>query len=335
MTNGDRLTGKIVSKDGDSIMLETEAAGTVKIRWEAVERIVSDEALSLTLDDGKVLQGKLQTEEDKLKIETPDAGEVEISKENIKAVRTPQEQTRFEAEQKRLLESRLTDFWSGTIDAGFSLSSGNADTRTFSFGLNGVRETTGNKLTIYANALHVNNSTSGGNVTTAQSVWTGARFDINVNQKWFGYSASDFEYNKAQKLNLRAVIGGGAGYHAIKSEKTDLDLIFGGTHNYENFSTGLQRNSAEVTIGEEFKHKLNERVKFNKRFVLYPNVSRPGEFRALLDASLQTDVNSWLGLYLTVGNRYNSQPVLQTEKNDFLLSTGLRVSFGKKRNKIR
>ena len=105
------------------------------------------------------------------------------------------------------------------------------------------------------------------------------------------------------------------------------------TNNYENFSNGIKRNSAELLAGEELKLKINRRVRFNNRFVFYPNISRFGNFRALFDGSLQTDINSWLGWHLTVGNRYNSRPVSQTEKNDFLLSTGLRVSFGKNRKK--
>lgn len=333
MLNGDRVTGKILKKDGDSIILETESMGVVKIRWNLVERIVSDEPLSLTLNDGKILEGKVETIQNKLNVKTADAGKIEIDKESVKIVRTPKEQAKFEAEQKSLKEAKFLHFWSGTIDAGFSLTSGNSKTRTITVGLRGTRETTENKLNVYANALQVKNSTSGTKVTTAQSIWTGGRYDIFINQKWFAYGAGDFEYNKPQKLNLRAVVGSGAGYRAIRNDNTNFDFTFGVTHNYENFSTKLIRNSAEASFGEELKHKLNQRVRLNKRFVFYPNLSRFGEFRALFDASLQTDINSWLGMHLTVGNRYNSQPVLQTKKNDFLLSTGLRISLGKNRKK--
>lgn len=333
MLNGDRVTGKIVKKDGDTITLETEAMGVVKIRWNLVERIVSEETLSLTLNDGKILEGKIEVDQNKLKLKTSDSEKIEISKEEVKVVRTPKEQANFEAEQKKLKESRFTDFWAGTIDAGFSLTSGNSKTRTFTIGVRGLRETTANKLNVYANALQVKNSTSGKNVTTAQSIWTGGRYDIFVNQKWFAYVAGDFEYNKPQKLNLRAVAGSGAGYRAIRNDATNFDATFGVTHNHENFSTKLIRNSAEASFGEELKQKLNTRVRLNQRFVFYPNLTRFGEFRALLDSSLQTDINSWLGMHLTIGNRYNSQPVLQTKKNDFLLSTGLRFSLGKNRKK--
>lgn len=333
MLNGDRVTGKIIKKDGDSIILETEAMGLVKIRWNLVERIVSDEPLSVTLNDGKILEGKVEAGKDKINVKTADSEKIELDRKEVKIVRNPKEQANFEAEQKRIKEARFTSFWAGTIDAGFSLTSGNSKTRTFTIGVRGTRETTENKLNVYANALQVKNSTSGKKVTTAQSIWTGGRYDIFINQKWFAYVAGDFEYNKPQKLNLRAVVGSGAGYRITRNDNSNFDVTFGVTHNYENFTTKLIRNSAEASFGEELKQKINPRVRLNQRFIFYPNLTKFGQFRALFDASLQTDINSWLGMHLTVGNRYNSQPVFQTKKNDFLLSTGLRFSLGKNRKK--
>jgi len=333
MSNGDRLTGKIIKKDGDSITIQTELAGTVKIKWTAVTEVISDEPMSLTIADGKILQGTIATEEDKLVVKLNDTETIIIDKQELKTARTPEEQKKIEHEAERLKENRLNDFWSGTIDAGFSMTAGNSDTRSFSFGLRGVRQTPNNKFTVYANALQVRNLTSGDSKITAQSVWTGARYDLDINKKWFAFSSGDFEYNKPQKLNVRAVLGGGAGYHAIRKDRVNLDFTGGLTNNYENFSDGVKRNSAELLLGEEAKIKINNRVKFNNRFVVYPNISRFGNFRSLFDSSLQTDINSWLGWHLTLGNRYNSRPVLQTEKNDFLMSTGLRISFGKNKKK--
>lgn len=333
MSNGDRLTGKIIRKDGDSVVIQTESAGTVKIAWSAVERIISDEPLSLTLEDGKVIQGKVQAEENKLKVETTDAQEVALSLAEVKVVRTPEEQQAFELQQKRLREAKITDFWNGTVDAGFSLTSGNSKTQTFTSALNASRETKGNKLSVYTNALRVENSTSGQPTITAESVWGGARYDMNFEDKWFAYGAGDFEYNLPQKLNIRAVLGTGLGYRAARGDKTDLDWTFGVTNNYENFTGGVQRNSAEGSLGQEIKHKITPRLKFNQKVIFYPNISRMGEFRATFDSTVQNDINNWLGLYVTVGNRYNSRPILQTQRNDFVLSTGLRVSFGKNRKK--
>ena len=285
------------------------------------------------MSDGKTVQGKIEAEEETIKISVAEAENMTIEKKNIKTVRTLEEQKKYETEQKRIEESRLTDFWSGTVDVGFSLTSGNSDTRTFTAGAKGVRETPRNKFTAYANALQVKDTSNNTNKIKAQSIWSGVRLDVDLNPRYFAFGSGDFEYNKPQKLNMRAVLGGGLGYHAYRKDSFKLDLTGGLTNNYENFSNGVKRNSAELHLGEELKFNINSRVRFTERAVFYPNITRMGDFRALFDSSLQTDINNWLGWHLTIGNRFNSRPVDRTEKNDFQLSTGLRFSFGKNKKK--
>lgn len=332
LKNGDRLTGTILRKDADSITIQTEAMGQVKIKWTSVAEVVSEQPLTVTLADGKTVEGTVVVLGDKIEVAT-NGQKIGFDQKMVQAVRSKDEQGKFEAEEKRKNAKGIFAFWSGTVDAGFSMTAGNADTRSFSGGFRAVRETPKTKLSAYANALQVKNSSTGVVKVTAQSVWYGARFDADLNKKWFTFASGDFEYNKPQKLDIRAVLGGGVGYHAIRKENANLDFTFGGTNNYENFSTGLTRNSPEALFGQDLKIKINKRARFSNRFVFYPNLSQFGDVRSLLDASLQTDLNSWLGWHVTVGNRYNSRPVSATEKNDFLMSTGLRVSFGKNRKR--
>ncbi len=139
------------------------------------------------------------------------------------------------------------------------------------------------------------------------------------------------EYDKPQQLDFRTVFGGGLGYRMIRNEKTKLDLFGGGAFNREYFSDGTRRNSAELLLGDELKHKLTKSTTLEQRLVIYPNVSRFGTFRSTFDASLVTRLSDWLGWQVTVGNRYNSDPVGGAKSNDFLFSTGIRATFGGKR----
>lgn len=332
LKNGDRLTGTILKKDGESLTIQTDAMGQVKIKWSAVSEVVSDKPVAVTLGDGKIVDGIVNLTSQRVEIDK--GGEkIEVPPTEIQVLRSKEEQGKFEAEKRRDQAKGFFAFWSGTIDAGFSMTSGNSDTRSFSGGFRAVRETPKTKLSAYTNALQVRNSSTGTVRITAQSVWYGARFDTDINKKVFAFSSGDFEYNKPQKLDIRAVLGGGVGYHVFRQENANLDFTFGATNNYENFATGLSRNSAELLFGQDAKVKINKRARFNNRLVVYPNLTNFGAVRLLLDASLQTDINSWLGWQVTVGNRYNSRPVTATEKNDFLMSTGLRVSFGKNRKR--
>jgi putative salt-induced outer membrane protein YdiY len=333
LKNGDRISGKLLRKDGESVTIQTEAMGTVKIKWSAIDEVVSDAPVAVTVSDGKVVEGSVTADSRMILVKTKEGEELSFAASSVQAIRSKEEQSKFEAEQRRPADSGFFKRWSGTVDAGFSLTSGNSDTRTFTGGFKGTRETPKNKLSVYANALQVRNSSTGTLKITAQSVWWGARYDADINRKWFTFGSGDFEYNKPQKLDIRTVLGGGLGYHIVKAEGKALNVTVGATNNYENFSTGLTRNSAELLLGQDMRIRINNRARVSNRFNVYPNLSNRGTVRALFDASLQTDLNSWLGWHLTVGNRYNSRPVSATEKNDFLMSTGLRVSFGKNRKR--
>ncbi|MEZ5344849.1 MAG: DUF481 domain-containing protein [Pyrinomonadaceae bacterium] len=332
LKNGDRFTGKIVKKDGDKIVIETEAAGTITILWDAVDKIIADEPVNVKLTDGQLLKGKVATGADeKIEVETQDAGTVEIQKENIEIVRSEAEQASYEAEQARLLNPGFGDLWTGSADVGYSLTSGNSDTRALTVGARAARETTRDKISVYANAIQASNSTSGVKETTAQAVWFGGRYDVNLSDKTFVFGTADFEYDKPQQLDFRTVFGGGFGYRWLRTERTNLDLFGGAAFNREYFSDGTRRNSAEALIGEELKFKLTDSTILEQRFVAYPNVSDLGRFRSTFDASLVTQLSKWLGWQVTVGNRFNSSPVLGAEKNDFILTTGIRATFGTKK----
>lgn len=331
LKNGDRLTGKIVKKDGDKIIIETESAGTVAILWTAVERIVSEAPLNLQLSDGQVIKGTVATAEEKIEVETETAGRVEVEKENIEVVRSVEEQARFEAEQERLSNPSLLELWRGTVDVGFSLTTGNSKTRALTAGFRGSRETPGDKISVYANAIQASNSNSGQSVTTAQAVYGGIRYDYNLSERSFVFASGDFEYDKPQQLDLRTVLGGGFGYKLIRSDRTQLDLFGGATYNRENFATGVTRNSAEALIGNELTYRLTDNVDLEQRLSVYPSLTNAGTYRALFDTSLVTNINDWLGWQVTVGDRFNSDPPAGSVQNDFLFSTGLRATFGRKK----
>ena len=88
-------------------------------------------------------------------------------------------------------------------------------------------------------------------------------------------------------------------------------------------------NSAEVLVGEEFDMKLSKRTALTERFSFYPNLSHTGDYRMQLNSNVATQVNNWLSWQVTVTDSYISYPPVTLKANDLLLSTGLRVAWGK------
>ncbi|MBZ5678367.1 MAG: DUF481 domain-containing protein, partial [Acidobacteriia bacterium] len=154
-------------------------------------------------------------------------------------------------------------------------------------------------------------------------------YNLNVRKKMFVFGSVDLETDEFQSLDLRFVPAGGIGYHAIATEKTQLDLNLGAAANREFYSTGLNRTSAELLLGEDLVHKFTTTTSLHERLVFFPNMSDGGNYRVNFDTTLVTSIRRWLSWQFTVSDRFLSNPVPGRKKNDALFSTGLRLTFAK------
>lgn len=347
LKNGDRLTGKIVNGDGKTLLLKSEFAGDVTIQWDAITNIESSDNINITLKDGTRLSGKVTTQDGKFVIAgAPAAATPSVAaKEAIVAVRNDSQQHAFDVETEKMAHPRFNYFWSGVVDTGLALTRGNSGTANFTLAAKAVRETPRDKLTVYGDYIFANNSSVPPAVTTANALDAGLRGDLNIRPRVFVFAFTDFQTNQLQHLDLRSVFGGGFGYHLIKTPNTTFDLFGGidydrdsfGAYNLANptpppvlllIPSSIQ-NSAEAVIGEEFGAKLSKRTTLSERFSFYPNLSHTGDYRFQLDSSISTQMKKWLSWQATFSDRYISYPPLGLKANDLLLSTGLRVIWGK------
>ena len=53
LKNGDRLSGTIVKSDASTLVLHTDYAGDVSLKWNAIQGIQASEPLHVELQDGK------------------------------------------------------------------------------------------------------------------------------------------------------------------------------------------------------------------------------------------------------------------------------------------
>lgn len=349
LQNGDRLTGSIVKSDAKTLLVRTEFAGDVSIKWEAVTTIESSQPLHLVLKDGQTIVGTVSTSAGKFEVATKETGKVEAVKDAVVAVRNDDEEKAYEAAVERLRHPKLTDFWSGALDTGLSSTQGNSQSLSFSVAGKAARVTDRDKISVYTNAIYAKSTINGVSSTTAHDIRGGVRGDVNVSERLFVFAFTDLEYNAFQHLDLRNVLGGGFGYHAIKTQKTTFDVFGGGSFDQEYFAAyslvtanptpppptistpqpALTRKTGEAVIGEELNTKLNGRTTLNERFSFYPNVSDLGNYRTQFDINAATKLKTWLGWQISFSDVYITDPPNGLKGNDQVLSTGLRLTFGK------
>ena len=342
LKNGDRLSGTIVKSDDDAktLLIKTDLAGDVTVKWDAITAIVSSQPLHIMLSDGRVIVGRVSTTDGILEIAS-DGGTVPAAHDAVKAIHDNATQ----AEMDRLQHPRLRDYWNGLFDLGLSLTEGNSSTAALTIAGKASRVVPKNKLTLYYTEVYSRDSNESPALTTANAIHAGVRDEFNLKPRVYVFAFTDFDEDALQHLDLRNVLGGGLGYHVINTKKTQFDVFGGGSFNQEYFASYIianpapppvllfepsqSRHSAEIVAGESLSTKLGPRTTVSEQLSFFPNLSSTGEYRVTFDANAVTKLKTWLGWQITFSDRYISDPPFGLKGNDLLLSTGLRLTIGK------
>ncbi len=337
LKNGDRLSGTVVKSDGKTLVLHTEFAGDVTVQFAAIMQITTDKELHVSTSDRKTVVGPVTTSDGKIEVATR-TGAVEVPPANVVLIRNDAEQAAYE----KSLHPGLLHGWNGGANVGFSLARGNSQTDNLALALNAVHPTLNDKITLYLSSIYTNNQLATPSAV-ANLVQGGIRYDRNFEPRLFGFVGADYMANALQNLDLRAVYGGGLGYHAIKSASTTLDFLAGLNFTHETYSNGpeitpvtepptfasygVTHRFAAITLGEELMHKLGKTTVVTEKFYFFPDLSDTSEYRGTFDFGTVTKINKWLGWQNQFIDIYVSNPPGTAKKNDLVLTTGVNFSF--------
>ena len=334
LKNGDRLTGTIAKSDGKILLLHTDSAGDVTIKFAEIDGIKSDQAMHVSLKGGKTAVGPVTTTDGKIEIASKTAGTVEAPKEDVKLMRSE------EAYQK-YVHPGLRNGWDGGIDVGFSIARGNAQTENLALAFNATHPTMNDKITLYASTINTKNDlATPSDVASLQQ--GGIRYDRNLRPRLFAFVGADFMANALQFLDLRQVYTGGFGFHFINSETTLLNFLGGVNYTHETYSNGplvvgsIPRVFASygktnkfvaLTLGEELTHKIGKGTVVTQNTYFYPDLQDTSQYRWTFNVGSVTKISKWLGWQNQFGDIYVTNPPLSAKKNDVIFTTGLNIAF--------
>lgn len=336
LKNGDHLTGSITKSDGKELVLHTDYAGDVTVKFDAIQSLTSAGDLNVTLG-GKTVVGPVTTSGDNVVVATKSGAPVEAPKSSVSLVRSPAEQAAYE----KTLHPGLMEGWAGGLNLGFAVTRGNSATKNLNIAFNAARTGFRDKLILYTTSIYATNDLTGATPhTTANSIGGGARYDHDLSKRSFGFVNGDFFSNSLQDLDLRSSFGGGIGFHAIKNPATTLDLLAGLNYTRESYSgipnplpppltTSKTDSYAALTLGEAFTHKFGKSTDLVENFFFYPDLNDTSQYRFTLNAGTVTKLNKWLGWQNSFTDIYVTSPLrpAATKANDLQLATGINISF--------
>ncbi len=324
LKNGDRVTGTIVKKDAKELTIKTDHFGVVSTAWDQVASVIADKPVTVVLQDGRTLKGTLSTAEGKVEVNAENA-RVSVPPGEITAMRDVDEQRTYE----RLLRPGWLEVWSGNASIGFAGTIGNARTSTLATSFNAARTTHTDRASLYFKTINATAEVNGHNDDTAQAVRAGLAYDHNLGSKLFLNLFNDWEHDRFQNLDLRFVVGSGAGYHAWKNDRSTLDLLAGFDYNHSSFSTPATLNSAELFWGDDYRFKLNSVTSIVQGYRMFNNLNSTSTYRINGDLSIATKIKKWLTWNVSLSDRYLSTPAPGYKTNDLLYTTGLGVTFSR------
>lgn len=328
LKNGDRVTGKIVKKDGANLVIKSELMGDLTLKWASVAAVATDQEVTLAAPAGDAVKGKLSTSNGKVEV----AG-TQVAMADVQAIRNAAEQARYE----RFQHPPITELWAGYIDLGLATAQGNAKTTTFNTAFTATRATLHDTTNLHFTQIYAQGLVNGQTSETAKAIRGGWTYNRNIGPRLFTNFFNDYEYDAFQNLDLRVNVGGGLGLKAWKSERGTLGIVGGGSYDRDEYNTPYDktkpdqftRDSGEAYWGDDFDYKLVQRSALKQSFRMFNNLTNTGEYRVNFDLGTETRIMKWLSWHVTASDRYLTNPSPGRKTNDLLVSSGIRLSFAR------
>lgn len=213
--------------------------------------------------------------------------------------------------------------WVSSAGLNFALTEGNAQTLLVGLSFDTIKKAKEDEFLLGASLAYGKND-SVKNVETYRAY---GQWNHLFSERWYGFLRGEGLHDGIADVNYRLTIALGAGYYAIKNERTTLALELGPGYVFERLS-GVNNDYPSVRVGERFEHKLSKTARVWQSAEYLPDVS---DFRDkyILNAEIgiEAALTDKMSLRSVLTDVYNSQPAPGRKKNDLKLITGINYKF--------
>ncbi len=250
LDNGDRLTGDVVSIEDGVIQFQTPYAGVIDIDLSAVVEVTSEREIIVQQENGTMLEGRLESRDGAQGLVQDEdwypvtLGEITLAVPEVEP----------DSELAELVPEEQPRRWSGTVESGLSMRSGNTDTTDYTFNTTLKRAGTRDVLTLNFAAAYGEAQ----DVINTRRYRGSVKWQFYPRERLFWYTTASGERDDGRKLDYRAVAGLGIGYDFIESEKRSLSADIGFDYTWEQWAafTPAEADAARVALRASARNDL-------------------------------------------------------------------------------
>ena len=321
MKDGSKLLGKVERMEGGKLVLVTEFAGTLEIDATLIDTIATDEPVNVGVDTGDRLVGPIEWKPDidKAVVQT-ELGGIPVNVDRIAAIwprdgKSP-ETLAMEAQIAQVREEAKAAEakWSATFEAGLFFTEGNKDIFTARGRVEVRRKSPKDLLKFYLSGDYGEESDE----RNASEVKAGIYFEHLFTERFFGYLASEVEYDEFENLDLRFSTSLGIGYYWIKKEEHELKTRGGVGFLHESYADETSRDTAQAELGLDYRVDITPWLRFVHGTTYYPTFESLRDYRIVSDTGFifpLGDSDMWK-LKLGAQYEYKSIPAVGSQRLD-------------------
>ena len=315
--NGDRLTGKIVKMTDGKLTIESALVGTVTVNFTDVATFSTDDPIPLHLTDGTVVNQPVRAgEEGRIAIpgnEVLQGQSVAIA--DLVSVNPP---------------PKPPPKWEGHITAGVTVTRGNSETETGSLDVGMSRRSEKDRTTLGAGYRYgkQKDTDTGAKEKTVDNWFASLKHDHFFSEKLYGFGTGRVERDNIANLDLRTIVGAGAGYQWVETDRTEFSTEAGAVLRREEYGgAGGTESDLAAHLAYNFQQTLNEHVSFLHGVTYYPAFDDPSDYFLTAQAELRARITEALFASGKVVMNRDSTPAPGAKKTDLLYLFGVGLNL--------
>jgi len=222
-------------------------------------------------------------------------------------------------------EEKTAKLWEGECGAGYSQTNGNAKKSSLNVNAGLHRKTGHDEFNIKANMLYSSSS----HEVDGQKWYAMGRYGISIwNKKWYNFYKVEADHDRFANINYRIIPSTGLGYWFSDTPdwKAMVEMGIGLTHT--DYRDNTKTSSEATLIPRVF---LDKRIfgesHLSEDITFYSSLKNSGEYRFRSATSFTNPINERLSLRISFIDDYNSEPSVDTKKNDTQIVSSLNYSF--------
>lgn len=311
--DGSQIVGKLVLFEDGNLTFKTKFAGEIKISTSEISSLLTDNEISVRLDDNRTFESKILLADD---------SQILIEQNQL---RPKFDQVRHlwptESDDPLLVEMQnkaklLVMSWKNSLGFDFMGASGN--TQNFGIGAR-IDSEFGNKIRKYDIYLSYNNSTKK-DQTIVDETKLGVEYDSRFFEQLSWYTKTDLENDRLEDIDLRATTALGLKYTWVDDKPYNLSFRSGLAFRFEEYGLSKEENvdSLALDFGLEYRHKIKDLLSIESEVTIIPSVEKLSKFLLSKDTAMviPLDKESNWNLRTGLDGTFNSTPVQSNEELD-------------------